>query len=52
VELDQLATDGQPQAAAAVLALGRGVGLLEGLEDALLLRLRNTDASVSATGGG
>src|ERR1700760_4626556 len=42
----QLATDRQPKAGAAVLAAGRGIGLLERLEDdALLLRL-DTDAGI------
>ena len=36
----QLAADGQAQAGAAVLAAGAGVGLLEGLEDDLLLLRR------------
>src|SRR5580700_10080604 len=39
--------DGQAQAGATVLARGRGVLLLEGPEDALLLLLRDADASVA-----
>src|SRR5690606_29386249 len=42
----QLTADGQPQAGAAVLARGRAVGLLERLEDDLLLLGRDADAGV------
>src|SRR6185369_5130165 len=42
----ELAADGQAQASAAVLARGRSVGLLEGLEDDLLLVARDADAGV------
>ena len=42
----QLAADGETEAGAAVLAAGRGIGLLEGLEDDLLLLRRNADAGV------
>src|SRR6185503_8674304 len=40
----ELAADRQAEAGAAVLAAGRAVGLLEGLEDQLLLVRRNADA--------
>ena len=42
----QLAADGKAETGAAVLAAGGGVGLLEGLEDDLLLFLRDADAGV------
>ena len=42
----QLAADGEAEAGAAVLARGRAVGLLEGLEDDLLLDGRDADAGV------
>ena len=42
----QLAADGQAQAGAAVLAARAGVGLLERLEDQLLLLRRDADAGV------
>ena len=42
----ELAADGQPEARAAVLARGAGVGLLEGLEDEPLLFRRDADAGV------
>ena len=41
-----LAADGEPEPGAAVLAAGRAVGLLEGLEDELLLLERDADARV------
>ena len=44
----QLAADGQAQAGAAVLAAGAAVGLLERLEDDLLLVRRNADAGVAS----
>ena len=43
----QFAADRQPQARAAVLAAGRAVGLLERLEDDLLLLRRDADAGVA-----
>ena len=42
----ELAADGETEAGTAVLAAGRGIGLLEGLEDDLLLLQRNADAGV------
>ena len=42
----ELARDGEAEARAAVLAAGRGVGLLEGLEHDLLLLDRDADAGV------
>src|ERR1700733_2190436 len=42
----KFAADGGPKPGAAVLAAGRGVGLLEGLEDDLLFLQRNADAGV------
>src|SRR6185312_4864962 len=42
-----LAADRQAEAGAAVLAAGRAVGLLERLEDELLLVARNADAGVA-----
>jgi len=45
-QIRQLATDGQSQAGAAVFAAGAGVGLLERLEDDLLLLRRDADAGV------
>ena len=42
----QFAADGKPEAGAAVFAAGRGVGLLERLEDDLLLFQRNADAGI------
>ena len=45
-QLGQLAADRQAQAGAAVLAAGRAVGLLERLEDDLLLVARDADAGV------
>src|SRR5258705_8217298 len=42
----QLAADRQAEARAAVLAAGRAVGLLEGLEDDLLLVRRDADAGI------
>ena len=45
-QVGQLAADGEAQAGAAVLAAGAGVGLLEGLEDDLLLLDRNADAGI------
>ena len=42
----QLAADGKTKAGAAIFAAGRGIGLLECLEDDLLLLLRNADAGV------
>src|SRR5579859_5270548 len=42
----QFAADRQSQAGAAVFATGRGVGLLECLEDDLLLLRRNADAGI------
>ena len=44
--LDKLAADREAKAGAAVLAAGAGVGLLEGLEDDLLLFGRDADAGV------
>ena len=44
---DQPGGDGQAQAGAAVLARGRGVLLLEGPEDSLLLVLGDADAGVA-----
>ena len=41
-----LAADREPEAGAAVLAAGGAVGLLERLEDELLLVLRDADAGV------
>ena len=46
-QLGELARDGQAQAGAAVLAAGRAVGLLERLEDDLLLVGRDADAGVA-----
>ena len=45
-EVGQLAADGQPQAGAAELAAGAGVGLLERLEDDALLLGRDADARI------
>ena len=45
-QVGKLAADRQAQAGAAVLAAGAGVGLLEGLEDDLLLLGRDADAGV------
>jgi hypothetical protein len=45
-QVRQLAADGEPEAGAAILAAGAGVGLLEGLEDDLLLLRRDADARV------
>ena len=45
-QLRQLAADREAEAGAAVLAAGAGVGLLERLEDDLLLLQRNADAGV------
>src|SRR6185437_12985553 len=42
----QFAADGEAETGAAVFAAGRGVGLLEGLEDDLLLLGRNADAGI------
>ncbi len=42
----QLAADGEAEAGAAVFAAGRGIGLLERLEDDLLLLQRNADAGI------
>src|ERR1700719_3872636 len=44
---DQPGSDGQSQAGAAVLARGRGVLLLEGPENSLLLLGRDADAGVA-----
>ena len=44
--LRELAADREAEAGAAVLAAGAGVGLLEGLEDDLLLLRRDADAGV------
>ena len=46
-ELRELAADREAQARAAVLAAGRAVGLLERLEDDLLLVRRDADAGVA-----
>ena len=43
----QLAADGEAEAGAAVFAAGAGVGLLERLEDDLLLFRRNADAGIA-----
>ncbi len=43
----QLAADCQPEAGPAVFATGSGICLLEGLEDNLLLFLRNADSGIS-----
>jgi hypothetical protein len=48
-QVRQLAADGQAQAGAAVFAAGAGVGLLERLEDELLLFRRDADAGVSTS---
>ena len=45
-QVGQLAADREAEAGAAVLAAGAGVGLLEGLEDDLLLLERDADAGV------
>ncbi len=45
-EAGQLAADGEPESGAAVLAAGAAVGLLEGLEDDLLLVGGDADARV------
>ena len=45
-QVRQLAADREAQAGAAVFAAGAGVGLLEGLEDDLLLLGRDADAGV------
>jgi uncharacterized protein (TIGR03032 family) len=42
----QLAADGEAQSGAAVFAAGRGIGLLERLEDDLLLLGRDADAGI------
>src|ERR1700757_953737 len=42
----ELAADGEAKSRASVFAAGTGVGLLEGLEDDLLLLLRNANAGV------
>ena len=42
----QFAADGETETGAAIFPAGRGVGLLECLEDDLLLFRRNTDAGV------
>src|SRR5207245_2532631 len=46
-ELRELARDGEAEARAAVLARSRAVGLLERLEDDLLLLGRDADAGVA-----
>ena len=43
---DKLAADGETETGAAIFAAGAGVGLLEGLEDDLLLFGRNADAGI------
>ena len=45
-EIGQLAADRQSETGAAILAAGAGIGLLEGLEDDLLLLGRDADAGV------
>ena len=45
-QVGKLAADRQAEAGAAVLAAGAGIGLLEGLEDDLLLLGRDADAGV------
>ena len=45
-QIGELAADGETEAGTAVLAAGAGIGLLEGLEDDLLLLRRNADAGV------
>ena len=45
-QLRQLAADGEAKAGAAVLAAGRGVGLLEGLEHDLLLLYGDTNTRI------
>ena len=45
-QIGELATDRQAEAGAAVLAAGRGVGLLERLEDDLLLLQQDADAGI------
>src|SRR5205814_7746745 len=45
-KVGQLAADGEAETGAAVFAAGAGIGLLEGLEDDLLLLHRNADAGV------
>ena len=45
--LDQLASDGQPQPGTAKAPAGGAVDLLEGLEDALMLRWVDADAAVA-----
>ena len=42
----KLAADGKAEAGAAIFAAGAGVGLLERLEDQLLLFQRNADAGI------
>ena len=46
-EVGELAADGEAEAGAAVAAAGAGIGLLEGLEDDLLLFGGNADAGVA-----
>ena len=45
-QVRQFAADRKAEAGAAILAAGRGVGLLEGFEDDLLLFQRNADAGI------
>src|SRR5439155_18573356 len=46
-QVDELTADREAQAGAAVLAAGRAVGLLKGLEDHPLLVVRDADAGVA-----
>src|SRR5439155_25816706 len=46
-EIGELAADGEPEPGAAVAPAGAGIGLLEGLEDDLLLLEGNADAGVA-----
>ena len=45
-QIEKLATDGQPQAGAAKTPGGRGISLLEGLEEAAEIRRCDADAGV------